>query len=201
MERVVPQRRLALGVLLVGSFMGALDGFVVTIAVPSIHADLGATFGQTQLIIAGYGTVFAVGLGIGARLGDRYGHRRLFRIGMTIFVAASATCGAAPGPMVLIGARLLQGIGAAATLPQVLSIIRSAFPAHERSVAIGWYGATVGLAVVCGPALGGLLIAADLAAWAGVGCSCSTSPLALRYWSVPRWSSRRHATTHERPSI
>jgi len=162
-ERSRRQRRVALAMLLAGSFMGALDGFIVTIAVPSIHADLGATFGQTQLIVAGYGTVFAVGLGVGGRLGDRYGHRRLFLIGMTMFVAASAACGAARGPAMLIAARLVQGLGAAATLPQVLSIIRSALPERQRSAAIGWYGATVGLGVVCGPALGGVVIAADIA--------------------------------------
>jgi EmrB/QacA subfamily drug resistance transporter len=165
MERAEPRRWPALGVLLLGSFMGALDAFIVTIAVPSIRADLSATFGQTQLMVAGYGTMFAVGLGIGGRLGDRYGHRRLFQVGMAAFVAASAASGAAPDPVVLIGARLAQGMGAAAALPQVLSIIRSMFPDDEQSTAIGWYGGTVGLGVVCGPALGGFLLAIDLAGW------------------------------------
>jgi EmrB/QacA subfamily drug resistance transporter len=164
-EQAARRRWLGLGVLLLGSFIGALDAFIVTTALPSIRSDLPATFGQTQLIVVGYGTVFAVGLGIGGRLGDRHGHRRLFLAGITLFVTASVAAAAAPGPVVLITARVAQGLGAAAALPQVLSIIRSTFPDDERSTAVGWYGATVGLGVVSGPALGGVLLALDLAGW------------------------------------
>jgi MFS family permease len=135
------RRRLALPALLLGSFMGVLDPFVVTVALPAIRSDLGATAAQAQWIVAGYGAVY----------------------GMSAYVAASALAGTAPTAEVLVGARLAQGLAAAAVLPQVLSIIRTGYGGGERDRAVGWYGATIGLGVVCGPAVGGLLVAADVA--------------------------------------
>ena len=164
-RRGLRRRRAALAVLLLGSFMGVLDPFVVTVALPSIGVDLDAGLGQTQWVIAGYATAYASGLICGARLGDRYGRRRLFMVGMTLYAASSVAAGAAPSVTALIGARAVQGLAAAAMLPQVLSIIRAEFPVEERARAIGGYGATIGLGVVCGPALGGLLLAADLGGW------------------------------------
>jgi EmrB/QacA subfamily drug resistance transporter len=157
------RRRLALPALLLGSFMGVLDPFVVTVALPAIRSDLGATAAQAQWIVAGYGAVYGTGLVLGGRLGDRYGRRRLFLSGMSAYAAASVLAGAAPTAGVLLGARLAQGLAAAAVLPQVLSIIRAGYGAGERDRAVGWYGATIGLGVVCGPAVGGILVAADVA--------------------------------------
>lgn len=157
------RRRLALPALLLGSFMGVLDPFVVTVALPAIRSDLGATAAQTQWMVAAYGTAYAVGLVVGGRLGDRCGRRRLFLVGMSAYAAASVAAGVAPATGALIGARLAQGLAAAAMLPQVLSIIRATFPQPARDRAVGWYGATIGLGVVCGPAFGGLLVGADVA--------------------------------------
>jgi EmrB/QacA subfamily drug resistance transporter len=157
------RRRLALPVLLLGSFMGVLDPFVVTVALPAIRSDLGASAAQAQWIVAGYGATYGMGLVLGGRLGDRHGRRRLFLSGMAAYGAASVVAGTAPTAGALVGARLVQGLAAAAVLPQVLSIIRGGYPAGERERAIGWYGATIGLGVVCGPPIGGLLVAADVA--------------------------------------
>jgi EmrB/QacA subfamily drug resistance transporter len=157
------RRRVALLALLLGSFMGVLDPFIVTVALPAIRADLGASAVQAQWMVAGYGATYGTGLILGGRLGDHHGRRRVFLAGMTAYVVASLVAGGAPGPGVLVGARLAQGLAAAAVLPQVLSIIRSEYPEGERERAIGWYGATIGLGVVCGPVFGGLLVGADVA--------------------------------------
>jgi EmrB/QacA subfamily drug resistance transporter len=156
-------RRLAVPALLLGSFMGVLDPFVVTVALPAIRSDLEATAAQAQWIVAGYGVTYGTGLILGGRLGDRYGRRRLFLAGMTGYMAASLVAGTAPAAGALVGARLAQGLAAAAVLPQVLSIIRSSYAIGERERAVGWYGATIGLGVVCGPAFGGLLVGLDIA--------------------------------------
>jgi EmrB/QacA subfamily drug resistance transporter len=156
-------RRFALPALLLGSFMGVLDPFVVTVALPAIRSDLGASAAQSQWTVAGYAAMYGTGLVLGGRLGDRHGRRRLFLAGMTGYVAASLVAGTAPAADVLVGARLVQGLAAAAVLPQVLSIIRSGYPERERERAVGWYGATIGLGVVCGPVFGGLLVGADVA--------------------------------------
>lgn len=162
MERI-SRRRLALPALLLGSFMGVLDPFVVTVALPTIGSDLAATAAQTQWMVAGYGATYGVGLVVGGRIGDRYGRRRLFLAGMSAYVAASLAAGLAPATGALVAARLAQGLAAAAMLPQVLSIIRTGFAQPVRDRAVGWYGASIGSGVVCGPVLGGLLVAADIA--------------------------------------
>jgi EmrB/QacA subfamily drug resistance transporter len=159
----VVRRRLALAALLLGPFMGVLDVLIVTVAIPAIRGDLDATFGQTQLVVAGYATAYGVGLITGGRLGDRYGRRRLFLAGLTVFVAASAACGTAPDASLLITARMVQGFAAAAFVPQVLSIIRAWLPDEARPSAVGWYGTVVGVGAVSGPILGGLLVGLDVA--------------------------------------
>ncbi len=157
------RRWLALGGLLVATFMGILDVFIVNVAAPSIQADLHASFGDLQLVLAGYVLAYAVGLVSGGRLGDRYGRRRVFQAGVALFTLASVACAAAPGPAVLIAVRLVQGFGAAVMLPQVLSIVQVAFSETERPRALGLYGAAIGLASIAGQLVGGALIAADIA--------------------------------------
>ena len=157
--------RTALAVLLLGSFIGVLDPFVVTVALPAIGLDLDAGFAQTQWVIAAYGTAYAAGLVCGARLGDLFGRRRLFVGGTVLYSLGSVAAGAAPTAGALIGARDVQGLGAAAMLPQILSIIRMDFPPAARGRAIGRYGARIGLGVVSGPVLGGLLLAAAPGGW------------------------------------
>lgn len=159
----IVRRRLALAALLLGPFMGVLDVLIVTVAIPAIRTDLSATFGQTQLVVAGYATAYGIGLVTGGRLGDRYGRRRLFLAGLVVFVAASAACAAAQDANLLIAARIAQGFAAAAFIPQVLSIIRAWLPDDARPSAVGWYGTVVGVGAVSGPILGGLLVGLDVA--------------------------------------
>src|ERR1700739_3257276 len=103
------RRWLGLSVLLIGSFITSLDSFIVFVAVPSIRTSLGATFGETELIVAGYTLTAAVGLIVSGRLGDRCGRRRMFMIGFGAFTVASGLCGIAQSPVVLIVSRLIQG--------------------------------------------------------------------------------------------
>lgn len=151
-----------LAAALLVAFMGVVNVFVVTAAAPSIQADLGASFAQIQLVLAGYALAYAVGLVTGGRLGDLYGRKRLLVAGLGAFVLASAACWAAPTPTLLIAARLLQGLTAAAMLPQVLSVIQVSFHDADREVALGLYGATIGLGTITGQLIGGLLLAANV---------------------------------------
>ncbi|MFJ1750003.1 MFS transporter [Streptomyces sp. NPDC088116] len=139
------------------AFMDLVDVTIVNIAIPSIERDLGASFGAIQWITAGYALAFAAGLITGGRLGDIYGRKRLFLIGITGFTIASALCGFAASPEMLVGSRLLQGAMAAMMVPQVLAIIHVTFPAHERGRVFGMFGAIIGLGAVTGPLLGALL--------------------------------------------
>lgn len=135
---------------------------------PSIAADLGASFGQIQFVVAGCVLAYAVGLATGGRLGDAYGRRRVFTIGPVGFAATSVLCAVASSAGLLIVFRVLQGLAAALMLPQVLAIIQVIFPAEERARALGLYGATVGLGSIAGQIVGGLLIHLDLAGLGGL---------------------------------
>jgi EmrB/QacA subfamily drug resistance transporter len=157
-----PRRWLALAVILLASFLGALDFFIVNVSIPAIQGGLGATFAQIQLMVACYGLTYAVCLITGGRLGDLYGRKRMFLLGVLGFTGASTLCGLAPTPDLLIAARILQGVTGAVMFPQVLSIIQVSFPARERVQAFGIFGAMMGVASFSGNVLGGLLVEADL---------------------------------------
>lgn len=156
------RRWLAFAVLLVGAFLPPLDFFIVNVALPSIRGSLGTSAAELQLVISGYAAAYAVFLITGGRLGDLFGRRRIFLIGITGFGLTSVICGLATSPSMLIVGRVLQGLSAAAMAPQGLASIHALFPAHERSRALGLYGATLGLAAVVAQALGGALISADI---------------------------------------
>ena len=158
-----PRRWLALVVLLAGAFLPSFDFFVVNVALPSLQSELGARPAQLELVVAGYSLGFAVLLVTGGRMGDLFGRKKLFMSGMAGFTIASALCGLAPSPNVLIVARVLQGLTAAAMNPQVLAIIRVTFPEHERARAIGYFGTAIGLASITAQLIGGALIQADFA--------------------------------------
>jgi EmrB/QacA subfamily drug resistance transporter len=160
-----PRRWLALVVVLVASFMDLLDITIVNVAIPSIHDDLHAAYTQTQWIVSGYALAFAVVLITGSRLGDIFGRKRLFMIGMAGFTASSALCGTAVDPAMLIASRFAQGAMAALMIPQVLAIIQVTFPPAERGKVFGVYGGVAGSASVAGPVLGGLLVQWNLAGW------------------------------------
>jgi EmrB/QacA subfamily drug resistance transporter len=158
-----PKRWTALAVLLTGAFLPAFDFFVVNVALPAMHTELGARPADLELVVAGYGLAFAVLLVTGGRLGDLYGRKRLFMLGMVGFTLASALCGLATSPAMLIASRVLQGLTAAAMNPQVLAMIRVTFPPGERARAIGFFGTTLGMASIAAQLIGGALIQADIA--------------------------------------
>ncbi|MFF4793644.1 MFS transporter [Streptomyces sp. NPDC001276] len=151
------RRWFALAIVMTAAFMDLVDVTIVNIAIPSIQQDAGASFSQIQWITAGYALAFAAGLITGGRLGDIHGRKRLFLLGIGGFTLASALCGFAANPDMLVAARLLQGAMAAMMVPQVLSIVHATFPAHERGKVFGLFGAIVGLGAVSGPLLGALL--------------------------------------------
>ncbi|MEV8532834.1 MFS transporter [Streptomyces sp. NPDC051211] len=151
------RRWLALAIVMTAAFMDLVDVTIVNIAIPSMKSDLGASTSAIQWISAGYALAFAAGLITGGRLGDIYGRKRLFLIGMTGFTAASLLCGIAADPGMLVASRLLQGSMAALMVPQVLAIIHVTFPPQERGKVFGLFGAIIGLGAVMGPLLGALL--------------------------------------------
>jgi EmrB/QacA subfamily drug resistance transporter len=153
-----PRRWFALPVLLTGAFLPILDFNVVNLALPAIRGDLGATSGEVQFVISAYAATYAVFLITGGRLGDLFGRRRMFLLGVAGFTIASLLCGVAWSPGILVGGRILQGFAATIMAPQVLASIRVLFPPEEQGRALGFYGATFGLANICGQVLGGVLI-------------------------------------------
>ncbi|WP_189325304.1 MFS transporter [Streptomyces flaveus] len=147
----------ALVITSVAGFMAALDNLVVTTALPSIREDLGGGMDDLEWTVSAYTLTFAVLLMFGAALGDRYGRRRLFLVGITIFTGASAAAAMAPGIDSLIAARAVQGVGAAIMMPLTLTLLTAAVPAAKRGMAYGIWGAVNGLAVASGPLIGGSL--------------------------------------------
>src|SRR6202163_2055128 len=128
-----PRRWLALGSVMTALFMVLLDVSIVNVAVPAIRSNLGANNADIQFVIAGYGLAYAVLLITGGRLGDIFGRKKLFIIGMSGFVAASALCGLAQSAIMLDLSRALQGAMGAMMYPQVLSVIQVSFPPQERA--------------------------------------------------------------------
>ncbi|MFE9423892.1 MFS transporter [Kitasatospora sp. NPDC006697] len=157
------RRWIALAIVMTASFMDLVDVTIVNVAVPSIQRDLHASFSAIQWVTGGYALAFAIGLITGGRLGDIYGRKRIFLIGVTGFTLASVLCGLADGPTMLVATRVLQGATAALMVPQVLAIIHATFPAEERGKVFGMFGAVVGLGAVSGPLLGALLTEWNLA--------------------------------------
>jgi MFS family permease len=151
-----------LPVLFAPVFMVILDVFIVNVTAPSLRADIGASESDLQWVVAAYLLTYAISLITGGRLGDVFGRRRMFKLGIAGFTIASALCAAAPDPTTLIAARLLQGFGGAAMWPQVLSIIQVEFPPAERPKAFGFQGLVQGLAAIAGQIVGGGLIALDV---------------------------------------
>src|SRR5215210_2152150 len=141
-----------------GLFMVVLDNLVVSTALPVIRTDLGASLEQLEWTVNAYTLTFAVLLLTGAALGDRFGRRLLFVIGLAIFTAASAGAALAPSAEWLITARALQGIGGAIVTPLTLTILSEAVPRERRGVALGAWSGIAGLAVAAGPVVGGAVV-------------------------------------------
>src|ERR1700719_4254879 len=136
-------RWVMLVVLLCGQFMALLDATIVIVAMPTLGRSLHASGAELQLVIAGYTVSYAMLLITGARLGDLYGRRRMFLAGVAVFTLASLACGIAPGIGVLIGARFVQGAGAAAMMPQIMSVIQVRFDGAARARALSAYTAVL----------------------------------------------------------
>jgi EmrB/QacA subfamily drug resistance transporter len=161
-DQADPRRWLTLIVLLLAAFMNLLDVSIVNIAIPSIQRDLHASYADVQWALAGYTLAYALLLITGGRLGDIFGRKRLFLIGVAGFTIMSALCGAAIDPGMLIACRVVQGAMGAIMVPQVLAVIQVIFPPAERIKALAGFGVTAGLGTVSGPLLGGLLIQHNL---------------------------------------
>ena len=147
----------ALGLASVASVMVALDILVVTTALSTIRLHLGASVQQLEWVVNAYTLSLAVLLMTGAALGDRFGRRRLFALGLGLFSLASAACALAPDVGFLIAARAVQGAGAAIILPLALTLLSSAFPPAARARALGIFSGVTGLAVLGGPGVGGAI--------------------------------------------
>ena len=190
-------RWLAFIVLVVGGLLPSVDFFIVNVSLPSIQVSLGANAAEVQLVVSGYAASYAVLLITGGRLGDLYGRRRLFMIGMAGFVATNALCGLASTPSQLVIGRILQGLAAAMLAPQVLGSIRALFPGEgELAKALSFYGIMMGLASSVGQFSGGALVE-----WSPFGLGWRTVFLAklpigipvmlAGWWLIPETSSNR----------
>lgn len=153
----------ALPVLLAGTFISLLDFFIVNVALPGIQRNLHAGPSAVQFVVAGYGLALAAGLITAGRLGDLYGRRRMYVIGLTLFTVASAACGLAPSAGFLVGARVVQGAAAALAMPQVLGIINATYTGAQRAKAFTAYAMAIGFGAVFGQLIGGVLINLDVA--------------------------------------
>jgi EmrB/QacA subfamily drug resistance transporter len=154
-EVPAPHKTWTLVLASLGVFMTALDTLVVTTALPVLRADLGASLTDLEWTVNAYNLAFACLLLTGAALGDRFGRRRVFALGIAIFTVASAAAALSPSVAALIAARALQGAGAAIVTPLTLTLISEAFPTEKRGLAIGLWGGIAGLAVAAGPVVGG----------------------------------------------
>ena len=178
----------------VALFMATLDNLVVTTALPVIRADLGASIEDLEWTVNAFTFSFAVFLLTGAALGDRFGRRRLFVIGLGIFTAASVAAALAPSVEALIVARAAQGLGGAIVTPLTLTILSAAVPADKRGVALGAWGGIGGLAVASGPLVGGAVVEGiswQWIFWLNVPIGLALIPLALRRLDETHGPSKR----------
>ena len=157
------RRGWTLVIVSLGLFMVVLDNLVVTVALPSIHRDLGTSIQSLEWTVNAYTLAYAVLLLTGAALGDRFGRRRMFMVGIGLFTASSAAAAMAPSIGLLVAARAMQGLGAAIATPLTLTLLADAFPPDRRGVAIGVWSGISGIAVALGPLVGGAMV--QIASW------------------------------------
>jgi EmrB/QacA subfamily drug resistance transporter len=168
-----------LPVVLAGVAMVVLDFFIVNVAMPTMQSELHAGDSAIQWVVASYGLAFAAGLITGGRLGDQLGRRRMFALGLALFVLTSAACGVAPSAATLVAARAAQGLASALLMPQVLAIIGVAYDGADRLKALTAYAMTLGIAAVSGQLIGGLLIQLDPAGLDWRACFLVNVPVGL----------------------
>ncbi len=176
----------ALWALLIGFFMILVDATIVAVANPAIMSSLGADYDAVIWVTSAYLLAYAAPLLVSGRLGDRYGPRNIYLLGLAVFTAASLWCGLSDTIGMLIAARVVQGVGAALLTPQTLSVITRTFPAHGRGVAMSVWGATAGVATLVGPLAGGVLV--EHLGWQWifiVNVPVGVIGLAVAVWLVP----------------
>lgn len=181
--------RWTLGIVSVALFMVVLDNLVVSIALPSIRRDLGASIQSLEWTVNAYVLAYAVLLLTGAALGDRFGRRRVFLAGLALFTAASAAAALAPTTGLLVLARALQGSGAAVVTPLTLTLLADAFPAERRGLALGVWAGVSGVAVAMGPLVGGAVVQGiswHWIFWLNVPIGLVVLPLAARHLKESR---------------
>ena len=176
---VPASRWLPLPVVLAGTFMVVLDFFIVNVALPSMQSELGASDSAIEWVIAGYALTSAIFVITGGRLGDRFGRRRVFSLGLALFTVASAACGVAATPLQLVIGRLVQGVAAALLTPNVLSLIGVLYAGPDRLRALSVYGTVMGLAAVGGQLIGGVLMSADPAGLGWRSCFLINVPVGI----------------------
>ena len=179
--------RWVLAATILGSSMAFIDGTVVNVALPTLQRDLNATSAGVQWVVQGYALFLAALILVGGSLGDHFGRRRIFTLGVTLFTLASVGCGFAPSVGALIGFRAIQGVGGALLVPGSLAIISAAFPnGEERGRAIGTWSGFTSITSAAGPVIGGWLI--ENASWRWVfflNVPLAAIVLTLCFWHVP----------------
>lgn len=165
-----PKRWAILFTILAVEVMDLLDGTIVNVAAPSIQKALGTSLSALQWVTGSYALALAVGLVLGGRLGELFGRRRMFLLGVAGFVGSSAACGMATSIEALIAFRLVQGLFAASMIPQGFGLVREAFPPQELAKAFGMFGPVIGGSAILGPIVGGVLVDANLfgAGWRSI---------------------------------
>jgi EmrB/QacA subfamily drug resistance transporter len=189
-----------LAATILGSSMAFIDGTVVNVALPAILADFRATMVDAQWVVEAYALFLAALLLAGGSLGDRFGRRRVFSIGVGLFALASIGCGLATDVGQLIGARAIQGVGGALLVPGSLAILSASFPANERGRAIGTWSGFTAITAAIGPVLGGWLVDNFSWRWAFfVNIPLAAAVLALTAWRVPESRDEAASTSLDWP--
>jgi EmrB/QacA subfamily drug resistance transporter len=178
-----PHKKWTVVLASLGVFMTALDTLVVTTSLPALRVDLHSSLPNLEWTVNAYNLAFACFILTGAALGDRFGRRRMYTIGLGLFTAASAAAAASPDIGMLIAARAVQGIGSAIVFPLTLTLISEAFPVEKRGMAIGLWGGITGLGVAIGPVVGGAVVSGiswHWIFWLNVPVGIALIPLASR---------------------
>ena len=200
MQPPKPRTRWTLAIVSLALFMVVLDNLIVTVALPSIQRDLGATLQQLEWTVNAYTLAFAVTLIPGAAIGDRFGRKRTFLAGLALFTASSAAAALAPGASELVAARALQGIGGAIVAPLTLTLLAEAFPPERRGAALGIWSGISGLGIALGPLVGGAVVSGlswQWIFWINVPLGLALLPLAAMFLR----ESRGEATRLDLPGV